>query len=94
MELHEVKHPFAGMTAGFVATIVSNPLDVVSTRLMAAKKSELAVGKSTMETISQMWEREGLASFYKGFGPNVLRISTFNMALWTSYEQIRRLGNE
>jgi hypothetical protein len=81
------------MTAGLVATILSNPLDVVATRLMAAKKSQLAVGTSTMKTILQMWEHEGLASFYKGFGPNVLRIGAFNVLLWTSYEQIRRLGH-
>jgi hypothetical protein len=79
----------AGMTAGLVATIVSNPFDVVSTRLMAGKKSQNA-SWGTLETISQMWAKEGFTSFYKGFGPNVLRIGAFNVILWMSYEQIRK----
>lgn len=81
----------AGMAAGLMATVTSNPLDVVTTRLMAVKRSQVApVG--TLETITQMYVNEGLRSFYKGFGPNVLRIGTFNVVLWAVYEQIRKLG--
>jgi hypothetical protein len=83
----------AGMTAGFVATVLSNPLDVVSTRLMATRKSH-AVQRGTLETIYRMWQREGLSSFYKGFGPNMLRIGSFNVVLWLSYEQIRRIARD
>jgi Mitochondrial carrier protein len=83
----------AGMTAGLVATLVSNPLDVVTTRLMAVKKSHRAdVG--TLETISHMWTKEGPLSFYKGFKPNVLRIGTFNVIMWMAYEQIRNIGRD
>lgn len=79
------------MTAGLVATVVSNPLDVVSTRLMAAKKSSsTAIG--TLGMVASIWQREGFLSFFKGFGPNVLRIGTFNIVLWLSYEQVRKLG--
>ena len=72
--------------------MVSSPMDVVSTRLMAVKKSQNP-SAGTLETIAQMWAREGFTSFYKGFGPNVLRIGSFNVVLWTSYEQIRKLFN-
>lgn len=59
---------------------------------MAAKKSQLLVGTGTLATIMQIWRREGLMAFYRGFRPNVLRICAFNIMLWTSYEQIRRIG--
>ena len=84
-------HLGAGMTAGLVATIVSNPLDVVTTRLMAAKRSQNP-SAGTWDTIASMWAREGIRSFFKGFGPNVLRIGTFNVIMWAAYEQIRKLG--
>ena len=80
------------MAAGLVATIVSSPMDVVSTRLMAVKKSQNP-SAGTLDTVAQMWAKEGFTSFYKGFGPNVLRIGSFNVVLWTSYEQIRKLFN-
>ena len=33
-----------------------------------------------------MAQREGLASFYKGFWPNFLRVGSFNVVMWLSYE--------
>jgi solute carrier family 25 (mitochondrial uncoupling protein), member 8/9 len=71
--------------------VLSNPLDVVSTRLMAAKKAH-DPNISTLGMIVTIWQREGFWSFYKGFGPNVLRIGAFNIVLWLSYEQIRKIG--
>jgi solute carrier family 25 (mitochondrial uncoupling protein), member 8/9 len=81
------------MAAGLVATVMSNPLDVVSTRIMAAKDTQF-VQKGTLETILEIWRREGITAFYSGFGPNILRTGSFNIVLWLSYEQIRRLGKE
>lgn len=81
------------MTAGLVATILSNPLDVVATRMMAAKNTQ-CVQKGTLATILDIWRREGIGAFYSGFGPNILRIGSFNIVLWLSYEQIRKLGRQ
>lgn len=78
----------AGMAAGLVATVVSNPLDVVATRMMVVKTQ---VKKGTLGTILDIWRREGIGAFYSGFGPNILRIGSFNIVLWLSYEQIRKI---
>ena len=80
------------MTAGLVATVLSNPLDVVATRLMAAKQTA-GGGQGTVATVLALWRNEGVRAFFKGFRPNVLRIGTFNVILWMSYEQIRKLGS-
>lgn len=81
------------MAAGLVATVLSNPLDVVATRMMAAKNTQ-CVQKSTLDTILEIWRCEGIGAFYSGFGPNMLRIGSFNVVLWLSYEQIRKVGKD
>lgn len=81
------------MAAGLVATVLSNPLDVVATRMMAAKNTQ-CVQKGTLTTIIDIWRCEGIGAFFSGFGPNILRIGSFNIVLWLSYEQIRKLGRE
>lgn len=90
---HSSKSLNAGTSAGLVATVVSNPLDVVATRMMAAKNAQ-CMQKSTLGTILDIWQREGIRAFYNGFIGNVLRITSFNVVLWLSYEQIRKTGKE
>jgi solute carrier family 25 (mitochondrial uncoupling protein), member 8/9 len=79
-------HMLAGLTAGLVATILGNPMDVVSTRIMVRKA--LGSHGSMAQTCQDMFRREGALSFYQGFVPNFARIGSFNVVLWMSYEQI------
>lgn len=81
----------AGMSAGFVATICSNPLDIVATRTMATKRFTLK-SSSVWEVCADMWRNEGLLAFYKGVGPNMLRIGSSNIIMWLCFEQIRLIG--
>lgn len=57
---------------------------------MAVKKSQNPAS-GMLATISEMWAKEGWTSFYKGWRPNVLRIGSYNIILWMSYEQIRKI---
>ena len=34
--------------------------------------------------------QEGLAAFYKGFAPSCLRIVSYNIMLWITFEQLKK----
>lgn len=85
-------HLASGLTAGLAATVLGSPWDVIGTRLMAPKaKGEAKQVKGLFPFIGHMLRTEGIGAFYKGFVPNFARIGSFNIVLWLSYEQIKKL---
>lgn len=82
-------HLLAGLSAGLLATLLGNPMDVVSTRIMVHKASGVRSGM--VDTCRRMFVKEGPLSFYQGFVPNFARIGSFNVVLWMSLEQISAL---
>lgn len=56
-------HFTSAVIAGFCATVVASPVDVVKTRYMNAKPGQY---KSALEVATRMAASEGMASFYKG----------------------------
>ena len=56
-------HFTSAVVAGFCATVVASPVDVVKTRYMNAKPGEY---KSALEAATRLAANEGLAAFYKG----------------------------
>lgn len=51
--------------AGFVATIVGSPVDVIKTRVMNAP-----AGSSISSVLTNLVKKEGLGAFYNGFVAN------------------------
>lgn len=82
-------HLGCGFVAGLSATCLGSPMDVVGTKMMV--NSDGRYGSSIGSVIVQMLRKEGIRSFYKGFWPNFARVGSFNVVLWTSYEQISKL---
>lgn len=39
----------------------------------------------------RMHKQEGLSAFYKGFVPAFARLVSWNICLWISYEQIKKI---
>jgi len=58
-------------TAGFAATCVGSPADVVGTRIMTDRS---ATQKGLLQYVVHMVRDEGVGSLYKGFVPNFARI--------------------
>jgi hypothetical protein len=85
-------HVGASLLAAASAAAFGSPMDVVATRVMQPDvvKSGISWPAYTM----QMVRNEGLFSFYKGFLPNWLRLAGFNVVLWVSFEQIKKLAEE
>ncbi|RZF40586.1 hypothetical protein LSTR_LSTR007469 [Laodelphax striatellus] len=80
-------HFSSGAIAGFCATVIASPFDVIKTRYMSAAKGEYSsVTHVALETL-----KEGPLAFYKGFFPSFYRIATWNIVLWISFEQLKIL---
>ena len=89
-ELSPLRVLFAGGMAGVCNWIVSTPPDVVKSRLQTAEEG---VYKGTSDVIRQMIAKEGIASFYKGIGPVLVRAFPANAACFLGYETAMKVLN-
>uniref|UniRef100_A0A3Q3K8S4 Dicarboxylate carrier UCP2 n=1 Tax=Monopterus albus TaxID=43700 RepID=A0A3Q3K8S4_MONAL len=80
-------HFTAAFGAGFCATVVASPVDVVKTRFMNSEASQY---RSAINCALTMLKNEGPTAFYKGFIPSFLRLGSWNIVMFVSYEQIKR----
>ncbi|XP_061575631.1 dicarboxylate carrier SLC25A8-like isoform X2 [Cololabis saira] len=80
-------HFTAGFAAGFCTTIVASPVDVVKTRFMNSVPGQYG---GAMNCALTMLIREGPSAFYKGFVPSFLRLGSWNIVMFVSYEQFKR----
>lgn len=80
-------HFTAAFAAGFCTTIVASPVDVVKTRYMNSTPGQYS---GAINCALTMLIEEGPTSFYKGFMPSFLRLGSWNIVMFVSYEQIKR----
>lgn len=78
---------FTSPLAAFLAAILVNPLEVVLTRyaLVDTTKKKLVLSY----LLKRLWQREGLAGFYKGFVAESL-IKSLNFLIWMPIFQLMR----
>ncbi|XP_040891891.1 mitochondrial brown fat uncoupling protein 1 isoform X1 [Toxotes jaculatrix] len=80
-------HFVSAFGAGFVTTVIASPVDVVKTRYMNSPPGQY---KSAMNCAWTMLTKEGPTAFYKGFVPSFLRLGSWNIVMFVSFEQIKR----
>lgn len=80
-------HFTAAFAAGFCTTIVASPVDVVKTRYMNSVPGQYS---GAINCALTMLLKEGPTAFYKGFIPSFLRLGSWNIVMFVSYEQIKR----
>ncbi|XP_068786924.1 dicarboxylate carrier UCP2-like [Struthio camelus] len=80
-------HFTAAFGAGFCATLVASPVDVVKTRYMNSGPGQYG---SAVHCALTMLRREGPKAFYKGFMPSFLRLGSWNVVMFVTYEQLKR----
>ena len=83
-ELSPVSQVMAALEAGIVTMLVSNPLQVLRTRLVLA--THHTQPSTTLATILQ---REGLGALFRGFSPNLIGVThgTVQMVLYDQLKQ-------
>jgi len=85
-------HFASGLTAGFMATLVGSPADVLKTRIMNQKIGADGVPseyKNAFDAIAKISKAEGFLGWYKGFWPNFARIGSWNIVMFLTYEKLR-----
>jgi dicarboxylate transporter 10 len=86
-----VTHFTASLSAGTIATLISQPLDVFKTRLMNSKPGEF----KTLAALFRYTQRTGVKGFFKGFFPAWIRLGPQTILTFMFFEQLKqRLGDE
>ncbi|XP_033100402.1 mitochondrial thiamine pyrophosphate carrier-like [Anneissia japonica] len=67
-----VYHFFCGGIAGCVSTCVSQPVDVLRTRLVS--QGEPKVYKGIRHAVGMMYKEGGIQTFYKGLTPTIIQL--------------------
>lgn len=78
------------MFAGFAATCVVSPIDVVKTRIMNARSSG-GEGTSAFRVVADLARSQGVRGFFRGFVPSLIRVGGFNVVFFLVVEQTRGL---
>lgn len=78
----ESAHMLAGLGAGLLASIVTQPADVVKTRMQTGSMSGLG------STVTALYREAGLPAFAAGLAPRMLRRTVMAALAWTVYEKI------
>lgn len=89
-------HVTASFAAGFVASVASNPVDVIKTRVMNMK---VEAGrdppyKGALDCALKTVGAEGPMALYKGFIPTISRQGPFTVVLFVTLEQVKKLLKE
>lgn len=78
-------HIVAGLMAGFTATIVGSPFDVIKTRMMSNREEY----KNPVEAVVKTFKNDGPKAFYNGFLTNFARIGSWNILMFVTFEQLK-----
>jgi len=80
-------HLVSSVIAGTVATVLTQPFDVMKTRLMNAKPGEY---NGVKDCAGHLFKVGGVGAFYKGFIPAWIRLSPQTIVTWLLLEQLRK----
>jgi len=85
-------HFGASFMAAFIASVMSNPVDVAKTRLMN-QRPELGgpVYTGTLNAMTTMCRTEGPLSLYKGFAATFARQCPYVVITWVTVEQLKKV---
>ncbi|XP_062100237.1 mitochondrial uncoupling protein 5-like [Humulus lupulus] len=86
-------HVTASFAAGFVASVASNPVDVIKTRVMNMKVEPGSPPpyNGALDCALKTVRAEGPFALYKGFLPTISRQGPFTVMLFVTLEQVRKL---
>jgi len=79
-------HFASAVVAGVTATLVASPVDVVKTRFMNSPRGRY---RGALHCAQMTAKTEGFLAFYKGFTASCLRLVSWNIVLWITFEQIK-----
>lgn len=81
-------HFTSAVIAGFTATLLASPVDVVKTRFMNSPEGTY---RGAIHCATETAKREGMMAFYRGFNASFTRLVSWNICLWLTYEQFKTI---
>lgn len=85
----------ASFLSGLAASLASNPLDVIKTRMMNQQNisgSSSQLYKNSLDCLIRTCKQEGPMALYKGFVPTFCRLGPWSILFFLSYEQLKHVG--
>jgi len=76
----------SSVIAGIMATLITQPADTLKTKMQL----DTQLYKNTIQSAVYILKNEGIASFWKGVTPRLLRKSVSSGISWSIYEEIRK----
>jgi solute carrier family 25 (mitochondrial dicarboxylate transporter), member 10 len=76
----------ASTMAGFVATTICSPVDVIKTRIMSATEKQ-----GIMELLATTFKNEGAAWMFRGWVPSFIRLGPQTVATFLFLEQHKKI---
>lgn len=81
----------SGFFAGFVTTVLNNPVDVVKTRMSADCVGDERIYSSNWQCIKVVFKNEGLMGFTRGMSARLMKISIGQAVIFTVYERVTKI---
>ncbi|KAI5289355.1 Mitochondrial dicarboxylate transporter [Ascosphaera aggregata] len=86
-------HFLSSLAAGFVATTVCSPADVIKTKIMSAHPGEAGGGhgQGILTVIRHLFAQDGIRWMFRGWVPSFIRLGPHTIAMFLFLEQHRRI---
>ena len=79
-------HFTASFLAGFVATTICSPVDVIKTRIMSSQES-----KGLAKLLADVYRHEGVGWMFRGWVPSFIRLGPHTIATFLFLEQHKKM---
>lgn len=83
-------HFTSSLMAGFVATTICSPVDVIKTRVMSAGPSETK-GHNLAGLLREVFRKEGFSWMFRGWVPSFIRLGPHTIATFLFLEQHKKI---
>lgn len=83
-------HLTSSLLAGFVATTVCSPADVMKTIIMNAHKTSAHANESALKILTDAVKKEGISFMFRGWVPSFTRLAPFTMLIFFAMEQLKK----
>ena len=79
-------HFLSSIAAGFIATTICSPVDVIKTKIMSAKQKE-----SMIALLVKIYRKEGVSWMFRGWVPSFIRLGPHTVTTFVFLEQHKKL---
>lgn len=76
---------FAGGMSGFIGSALANPTDLLKVRMQACEGTP----KPLLWHVKDVYGNQGIAGFYQGIGPTIIRAILLNATKLATYDHIK-----